>query len=364
MRFGRSPPMRRSKTGTPRSDRDRRAPPASSPYTAIHAKVNGRWLMASVQEPIAGQSASEDPLDSLDWLVGSWHAEQNGGKMHVTFRWVANRNFLERVYSVEQGGRITSSGVQLIGQDPTSRELQSWSFTSDAGFAVGDWIAQPEGWEIVTRGKLPDGTTTSAVNYLTRLDENSLSWQWRAEGGRRFAARHRRQCADAHQFLAVNRLPLAALWQSISNHSIDRSEREIMSKRFLILTASVWHRWPRAGTGWARGFGGGFHGGGGGFRGGDFGGDRGEFRGDDFRGDDFARCRWLGRRPLQRRGLWRRPFRRDRAAGYSNFNRGAAAPTRGDLNRFLGLPSDEGFHPLAGGARRASPAERPMDRAD
>ena len=95
--------------------------------------------------------------------------------MDVTFRWVANRSFLERTYSVEQGGRITASGVQLIGQDAGHQEIQSWNFTSDAGFAVGNWIAQADGWAIVTRGKLPDGTTTGAVNYLTRLDENTLS---------------------------------------------------------------------------------------------------------------------------------------------------------------------------------------------
>ena len=150
-----------------------------SPYSVIHVKVDDRWLMASVREPPAGQSADNDPLASLDWLVGSWRADQNGARMDVTFRWIANRSFLERTYVVEQGGRITVSGVQLIGQDPSSRELQSWNFTSDAGFAVGNWIARPDGWAIVTRGKLPDGTTTGAVNYLTRLDENTLSWQSR-----------------------------------------------------------------------------------------------------------------------------------------------------------------------------------------
>ena len=153
--------------------------PPSSPYTVIHTKVDGRWLMASVREPLVEQPAADDPLRSLDWLVGSWQAEQNGGRMNVTFRWVAGHRFLERIYSVEQRGRITSSGVHLIGQDPGSQELQSWSFTSDAGFAVGNWIARPDGWAIVTRGKLPDGTTTGAVNYLTRLDENTLSWQSR-----------------------------------------------------------------------------------------------------------------------------------------------------------------------------------------
>ena len=91
--------------------------PASGPYTVIHAKVDGRWLMASVREPQRGKIGKRRSASSLDWLVGSWQAEQNGGKMDVTFRWVANRNFLERAYSVEQGGRITTSGVQLIGRE-------------------------------------------------------------------------------------------------------------------------------------------------------------------------------------------------------------------------------------------------------
>jgi hypothetical protein len=152
---------------------------STSPYTVIHAKVGGQWLMASVREPRAEQAESDDRLASLDWLVGSWRAQQNGKRMDVTFRWVANRSFLERTYSVEQGGRITASGVQLIGKDPASQDLQSWNFTSDAGFAVGNWIPQPDGWAIATRGKLPNGTTTGAVNYLTRLDENTLGWQSR-----------------------------------------------------------------------------------------------------------------------------------------------------------------------------------------
>jgi uncharacterized protein (TIGR02246 family) len=156
--------------------------PQSSPYTVIHAKVDGKWLMASVREPSAGQPEADNPLASLDWLVGSWSAGHGDGKMDVTFRWVASRSFLERTYSVEHGGRITASGVQLIGLDPSSQELQSWSFTSDAGFAVGSWIPQPDGWAIATRGKLPDGTTTAAVNYLTRLDANTLTWQSRERG--------------------------------------------------------------------------------------------------------------------------------------------------------------------------------------
>jgi uncharacterized protein (TIGR02246 family) len=160
--------------------------PASSPYTVVHTKVDGKWLMASVREPVVQSAASSGPLASLDWLVGTWYAEQNGASMEVEYRWVANHAFLERTYSVKKEGLVTASGVQLIGQDANHQEIQSWDFNSDAGYAVGNWIVQPDGWGIVTRGKLAGGEATSAVIYLTRADDNTLGWQSRertADGG-------------------------------------------------------------------------------------------------------------------------------------------------------------------------------------
>ena len=34
-----------------------------------------------------------------------------------------------------------------------------------------------DGWAIVTRGKLPSGKSTAAVNDLIRVDANTLAWQ-------------------------------------------------------------------------------------------------------------------------------------------------------------------------------------------
>jgi uncharacterized protein (TIGR02246 family) len=158
---------------------DKPSAKTASPYTVVHSQVDGRWLMASVREPLAQASAELSPLDGLDWLVGSWHADKDGVRMEVDYRWIANHTFLERIYTVEQQGQVTASGVQLIGQDASHQEIQSWDFSSDAGYAVGNWIPQPDGWAIVTRGKLSDGKATAAVNYLTRVDENTVAWQSR-----------------------------------------------------------------------------------------------------------------------------------------------------------------------------------------
>ncbi|HEX4144862.1 MAG TPA: hypothetical protein VHY91_15265 [Pirellulales bacterium] len=128
-----------------------------------------------------------------------------------------------------------------------------------------------------------------------------------------------------------------------------------MSKRFLALNVlAVALVTASASPGWGRGFGGG------GFHGGDFGGGRGDFGG--YRGDDFGGMRDYGgdRFGADRFGAEGDRFNAaaygadrfdaDRAAGYADPGRAAAAPTRGDVNRFLGLPSDEGFHQLTGAA--------------
>ncbi len=122
-----------------------------------------------------------------------------------------------------------------------------------------------------------------------------------------------------------------------------------MSKRFLILaTVALVALTETSGGLWARGFGGGgFHGGGfhggdfGGYRGGDFGGDRANFGDSAFRGgaDDGYRGYQA---PMGRDAGWGA----DRyASGHDGADR---TPTNGELNHFLGLPSDQGFHQMSG----------------
>jgi hypothetical protein len=140
--------------------------------------------MASVRDSSVVASG-EAVLTDLDWLVGSWAAEENGGKMEATCRWVADKKFLERKFSVTRGDKVVSSGVQMIGWNPQSQQVQSWVFTSDGGHAVGIWTPRKDGWSIETHGMLADGTPTQAVNLFTKIDDQAFSWQSvdRAVGG-------------------------------------------------------------------------------------------------------------------------------------------------------------------------------------
>lgn len=150
---------------------------SSSRYTAVHVKQGGKWLMAAVHEAPAAPAAGGSQLADLDWLVGSWSAEERGATSQVTCQWLANQTFLERKYTVTGPDHTTTSGVQLIGLDPRTGGIVSWSFNSDGGRSMGTWLPHPNGWAIESVGLSADGADTRAVNVLTKLDENAYAWQ-------------------------------------------------------------------------------------------------------------------------------------------------------------------------------------------
>jgi uncharacterized protein (TIGR02246 family) len=151
--------------------------PAISKYTAVHVKVDGKWLMSSVRDVHVPTPSAYGQLRDFEWLIGSWEAEEHGAKTEVTCRWIANKSFFERSYRVTKGGQVTAAGVQIIGWNPQLGAPQSWLFVSDGGQTTGKWTPRENGWMIESQGMLADGTPTTAVTTFTKLDENAFAWQ-------------------------------------------------------------------------------------------------------------------------------------------------------------------------------------------
>ncbi len=148
-----------------------------STYTAVHVKVDGKWLMASVRDTMSDSlSPSKDAAD-LEWLVGDWTAEEHGVKSVSICRWVAGDRFLERKYTTTQLDGTKTTGVQLIGWNPLQGHVQSWDFNPSGGHAVGVWYPTDGGWRAEVNGTSGDGVRTSSVNQLRRLDDNAYVWQ-------------------------------------------------------------------------------------------------------------------------------------------------------------------------------------------
>jgi uncharacterized protein (TIGR02246 family) len=151
--------------------------PAISKYLVVHVKENGKWLMSTVRDSRLEMPSAYRNVADLEWLIGSWTAEEHGAKSAFECRWIANKSFVERKYTLTQADGTTSGGLQLIGWNPDGGHIQSWNFSADGGHAVGVWRPIDGGWQSETRGVTGDGLPTSATNILRRLDDNAYVWQ-------------------------------------------------------------------------------------------------------------------------------------------------------------------------------------------
>ncbi len=151
--------------------------PAVSRYTVVHVKQDGRWLVAVAHETPEGSVGDGNPLVDFEWLIGSWTTVSGETRIDMTCRWIADKAFIQRSFTVRAGDDVASSGVQIIGWDPAAEQVTSWTFDSTGGFSVGVWTPQDTGWMIQAEGVLGDGTPTSATNLLSRTDDDVLSWK-------------------------------------------------------------------------------------------------------------------------------------------------------------------------------------------
>lgn len=148
-----------------------------SKYTAVHVKVDGKWLLASVRETLVDTSSPSDDLKDLEWLIGDWTAEENGTRTESKCRWIVNKKFVERSYTTTQIDGTVTTGLQIIGWNAQANHVQSWNFSADGGHAIGVWSATDGGWLAKVSGTTGDSVSTTAVNVLKRLDNNAYVWQ-------------------------------------------------------------------------------------------------------------------------------------------------------------------------------------------
>ncbi len=151
--------------------------PAFGSYTAVHTKVNGKWLMSKVEDARVESPSTYNSIADLEWLIGTWEAEEYGSKTVSVCSWVANKSFVQRTYTITRPDQTTESGVQMIGFNPQGGHLQSWNFSPDGGFAVGAWWPRENGWRADMVGTLAGAQSSIATVILTRLDDNAYVWR-------------------------------------------------------------------------------------------------------------------------------------------------------------------------------------------
>jgi uncharacterized protein (TIGR02246 family) len=153
--------------------------PEESEYTAVYVKREGQWLLDRVtEEDVPAPVASHyEQLKDLEWMIGRWVDQDEQATVVTECNWTKNNNFMTRSFTIQIRDRIDMAGMQIIGWDPSTKQIRSWVFDSDGGFGQATWKKKDNRWYIQQSGVLPDGRKSSAVNIITRLDDSTCTIQ-------------------------------------------------------------------------------------------------------------------------------------------------------------------------------------------
>lgn len=152
--------------------------PERARYTAVHVKVDGKWLVASARDhAIKGERMHAEQVKQLEWLAGDWIDEDNDSIVAFSCQAVDDGNFLLRDFLVTVAGQKVMSGSQRTGWDPVAGKLRAWTFDSEGGFFEGTWHRDGETWVLTSHGTTPDGQSAAATNLFTRVNNHTMTWQ-------------------------------------------------------------------------------------------------------------------------------------------------------------------------------------------
>lgn len=147
-------------------------------YSAVHVKRDGKWMLDRMsEEPSTAAPSSYEHLKDLEWMIGKWIDQDDQAAVETNAQWTKNHTFISRTFSVSVGDQIELSGIQLIGWDPVTNRIRSWVFDSDGGFGEATWTHRENRWTINAHSTLPDGRKASAINVMTIIDPNTITWQ-------------------------------------------------------------------------------------------------------------------------------------------------------------------------------------------
>ncbi len=155
-------------------------PPEESTYIAVHVKKDGKWSLDSVRETLLPEPDPEEepsPLDELEWMIGRWIDKSDDATISTVCEWTLNKTFMLRTFTVAVQGAPLMSGTQVVAWDPAQERIRSWVFDSEGSFGEGIWTKQDNRWLIRATNTLSDGKKGTAVQIITKVDDDSFTWQ-------------------------------------------------------------------------------------------------------------------------------------------------------------------------------------------
>ncbi|MGA8657416.1 MAG: SgcJ/EcaC family oxidoreductase [Chthoniobacterales bacterium] len=146
-------------------------------YETIRVKKGDQWQISHLTETSAPAPNAYSQLQELEWLVGTWKDKAGDQTVETKIDWAASKNFLTRTFKVQGAEPDETDGWEIIGWDPDRQQIRSWIFDSNGGFGESTWANDGEHWLIRASNTLPDGSHSTAENVLTKVDDNTFTWE-------------------------------------------------------------------------------------------------------------------------------------------------------------------------------------------
>ena len=141
-------------------------------------QADGNWLISSATETPYAVAEEPDRLGELSWLVGDWKVEKESGYVHLNASWAAGHKFLILSYIIKRPGQKDAVDCkQIIGWNPRTEQIVSWSFDANGGFGYGAWSKKDKQWVVDADGVERDGSATRATNIVSMDGPDSFTWQ-------------------------------------------------------------------------------------------------------------------------------------------------------------------------------------------
>jgi uncharacterized protein (TIGR02246 family) len=146
-------------------------------FSAIFVLQDGRWLIDSIQESdVPARQPESVALTDLEWLVGHWVDKSKDARVDTVVRWSPRHAFLVRSFTIKTGqDSEPDQGTEIIGWDPHTKQLRSWTFLSDGSFGEATWTKDGNAWTRKGTQTLSDGRSASGTQVITRVDDNTTT---------------------------------------------------------------------------------------------------------------------------------------------------------------------------------------------
>jgi uncharacterized protein (TIGR02246 family) len=132
-------------------------PPENTRYVVVHARQDGKWLMASARD-LAEEQEDEDPMALLEWMIGDWVDDGPDSLVVTSARWSDNHRYILGDFTIEVSGRTAT-------------------FDSEGGFSEGVYSQDGDQWIVKMRGVTHDGKLASSTNVTTLKGKDRRTWE-------------------------------------------------------------------------------------------------------------------------------------------------------------------------------------------